>query len=415
MVAIIILVLLLLFIWFLYDIFVFKMPTKQRFYPVRSGKPTLFADGPALFDDFFTVIENASEEIYIFFYIVKRDQISEQFMNTLAKKAGQGVEVKLLLDWFGCRMIKRKLVKKIKEHGGEVRFSRIPKFPHIFQTINTRNHQKIAVIDGQTSYIGGFNVGKEYINKKAELAPWRDYHLKLEGEIGTDFRREFLDMWHNKLTQFSNKSMNPLDVVKMAAPPINRFNTEMSQAAQMADRVPSTMQLLPYQSDAMEKQYLAYIGRAEKRILIGSAYFIPTKNILQALVNALDRGVTLEIIFPERSDHILVHDAAVPAMRQLIPLGATFYLYQNGFYHAKFIAIDDKLVEVGTANFNIRSFITNDEISCRLTDPVDIANIYKQIEADINDSRLLTIADISRLNFLQKTKVNLVKLLAPFL
>ncbi len=393
--SIAVIVIAIIIFWFIYDMKISPRKLKQRFYPSRNSQYTFFNDGHALFADFFQEIEKAQQEIDIMFYIIKKDELGEQFVRALIDKARAGVQVQLLLDWFGCLRAPRYWLSELKKAGGEVRYSKVPKFPHIFQTALIRNHQKIAVIDGQVSYIGGFNVGDEYISKHASLSPWRDYHLKITGDIGEDFKKEFDDMWSGKFTRYTNGDVYVLNNVFAAGGT-------------------GDLQLMPYENGAMEKQYLAYIGEAKERILVGSPYFIPTRNIMRALIMAMASGVAVDIIVPHKEDHLFVREAAIPYFRRLIQRGARIYEFQNGFYHSKFIAIDEKFVEIGTGNFNIRSFVTNDEISCRFTNPAAIQELHQKFQIDINDSTVMTLEKL-QLSWWQQLKYWPAQVLASYL
>ncbi len=386
-----------LIIWFQYDLKIAKRKLKFRTYPLRYGQPQFFNDGNTLFPALFEDIKAANAQIDIVFYIIKKGELSDELLHLLIVKANSGVQVRLLLDWFGCLRNNRKLVKKLKQAGGEIRYSHVPSFPHLFLSLLVRNHQKIAVIDHTHCYVGGFNIGDEYIHKSPKLTPWRDYHLKISGDIGDDFAREFEDMWFGKVTN----------------PDTKRLQTEttlFSQAGSSGD-----IQLIPYEAGAMERQFLAYIGSAKTTILIGTPYFIPSKNIMQALEEALRRGVALEVILPILEDHFFVKEAALPYMKKLLPLGAVFHHFENGFYHAKFIAIDEQFIEVGTANFNMRSFFLNDEANCRFTNPATIADFKKMIAIDVAHSSKITLDTITHISIWKKIKIPIAKWLAPYL
>lgn len=373
-------------VWFFYDLKIANRPLHTRNYPNRYGDYHFFKEGKKLFEEFFRDIQNAQAEILIHFYIVKRDWIGEEFMRLLTEKAENGIKVKLMLDWFGCLFINRNWVKQLKNAGGEVRFSYAPKFPHIFQTLLIRNHQKIAVIDGYHCYIGGLNVGKEYVDEHPKLTPWRDYHLKISGEIGKDFVREFNDIWNGKNSSFENNQ-----------------------------KLIGDIQLKPYENGSMEKQFLAYFGSAKEKLSIGTPYFFPTESIFKSLVSAMNRGVHIEIIVPYLQDHPLVWEASIPYLTKLLSLGATIYQYKNGFYHAKFLNVDSLFVEIGTSNFDKRSFLLNDEINCKFTNPSTVLYLQQKFQVDILDSDLLNLDKLTHLSIWTKIKCLLAKCLSSYM
>lgn len=194
----IICILLLLIILLYVDLIVGKALTKRkvtrRNYPFRHSDFHIFNDGKDLFPDLFHELEEAENHIHILFYTVKADTISNQFLSILERKAQEGVEVRLLLDWLGSFQVRKKIRNKLKEAGVQFSYCNTPKMP-LFYTLQVRNHRKITIIDGKIGYVGGFNVGKDYIHGNLKLSPWRDYHFKMTGEGVDDLQREFLLDW----------------------------------------------------------------------------------------------------------------------------------------------------------------------------------------------------------------------------
>lgn len=189
-----------LFIWAIVD---FKLGrhfhlkhVKQQNFPLRKSNISLFTTGQKLFDDLFEQIEQASKHVHILLYIVKDDNISHDFLLLLVSKAKQGVEVRLLLDQIGSNKLSKKMIQLLKKSGVKFSFSHVPRFPFYFYSLNARNHRKITVIDGEIGYIGGFNIGKEYLGQDPKTGAWRDYHLKIQGEGVQDLQTQFAHDWN---------------------------------------------------------------------------------------------------------------------------------------------------------------------------------------------------------------------------
>ncbi len=350
---------------------------KIKTYPIRESYINPFTSGPELFRDYFAELRKAEKHIHVLFYILKDDGISLEFLSILKEKAREGVEVRLLLDWVGCLKKKRKIAKLLEKSGVQLAFSQVPKFPFLFYSFNTRNHRKITVIDGKVGYLGGFNVGKEYINEDKKLNPWRDYHLKIQGEGVQDLQDIFIDDW------------------QMAAKIHLRYRDPYFPPL---EKGPYRHQLLPSEGFYLEETFLKLIRQAEKSILIGTPYFIPGKKVLSELESALKRGVKLEILVPETADHPLVKEASYPYFRKLLPQGATIYQYQKGFYHAKIHIIDDKVCDIGTANFDKRSFYLNYELNCYTYDKDYIGEVLKILKVDQNNAKQMKQKDLYFLN-----------------
>ena len=170
----------------------FHQHSPTRDYSKRKGDIHLITHGKDLFSLFLSDIKEARLSIHILFYIVKDDRFSKEFLELLIKKAQEGTEVRLLVDWLGSHNTPKALIKELRNAGGYVAYSNRLTFPFPFFSLQQRNHRKISVIDGQIGYVGGYNVGKEYIDEDTILSPWRDYHLRILGESVGDLQNEFL-------------------------------------------------------------------------------------------------------------------------------------------------------------------------------------------------------------------------------
>lgn len=350
---------------------------KRKSYPVRKGSITLFTSGPELFEDYFSQIKQANSHIHVLFYILKKDAISIDFLSILKEKANEGVEVRLMLDWVGSLKSKRRIKKFLQNSGVELFFSQAPKFPFFFYSLQARNHRKITVIDGKIGYLGGYNVGKEYINLDKKLSPWRDYHLKIQGESVQDLQDVFLQDW------------------QVAAKVRLQYRDPYFPSL---EKGPYRHQVIPTEGMDLEQTFSKLIREAKKSILIGTPYFIPGRQVFTDLQAALKRGVKLEILVPGTADHPLVREASYPYFRTLIPLGATVFQYQKGFYHAKILMIDDQTCDIGTANFDKRSFYLNQEINCYTYDKSYIDETLKILRYDQSHAKQINLKDIQSIN-----------------
>ncbi|WP_102273580.1 cardiolipin synthase [Cytobacillus massiliigabonensis] len=343
--------------------------------PFRVSNIDIFTQGPELFADYFSELKKAAHHIHILFYIVKDDNISKEFLSILKKKADEGIEVRLLLDRMGSFPIKKNTIESLKNHGIHFSFAHTPKLPYLFYTFQARNHRKITVIDGEIGYIGGFNIGKEYINLDPKLSPWRDYHLKMAGEGVADLQKEFLTDWHKETG--TNLLAN-----NAYFPPLHTGKIQH--------------QIIPSKGAFLEDTFSSLINRAKTKIFIGTPYFIPSEKLLTDLIAAQERGIALTILVPKVSDHILVKEASYSSLRKLLENGATVYEFQTGFYHAKTMIIDDEVCDIGTANFDRRSLFINYEINCYIYDQPFIKKVQDVIKKDIQASRQLSLTELNR-------------------
>ena len=368
--------------------------SKKMMFPRRRSDLILFASGPELFQDLFAEIEQAKKHVHILFYIIKNDQFSQQFINLLTQKAKSGVEVRLLVDRVGAFKLSKPSIEKLKQNGVHFSYCFKPRFPFFFYNLQKRNHRKITVIDGHIGYFGGLNIGKEYINQDPKLCPWRDYQLKMTGEGVQDLQMSFLTDW------LSATKENLLNHSRYF-PPLSPGKNEH--------------QLFTVDGAGLEQTFIQLIQNATKQIIIGTPYFIPSKRLLVELRQAISRGVQLTIIVPKISDHILVKEAAYPYFRVLLKDGASILQFHRGFYHAKAILIDDKIQDIGTANFDKRSLFLNSEINCLIYDSLSIEQGKKILITDMKDSAPINEKALWNPNFLQRIKEAFACLLSPFL
>jgi cardiolipin synthase A/B len=349
---------------------IYRSKASRKEYPIRNSNLTLFTHGKQLFNDYFEAIEQAKHHIHILFYIVKTDQISQQFYDLLKQKAKEGVEVRLLVDWIGSFGLPKKVIRSLKESGIKFAYSHRPTFPYFFYKLNRRNHRKITVIDGKIGYIGGFNIGKEYIGQDPKFGDWRDYHLKVTGEGVQDLQTQFFDDWHaaTKEKLFSKNDYFP--EIKSGTIPHKFIATN---------------------GHFLENDYVHLIEQTKKELIIGSPYFIPSKKVMKALLAALRRGVKVIILVPLKADHPFVKEAAFPYFYRLLKAGAQIYRFYKGFYHAKVIIIDNEICHIGTANFDNRSFFLNSEINCYIHDKQFVKTVRTAVNQDLSDSEKLTL------------------------
>ncbi|KFN15039.1 cardiolipin synthase [Bacillus pseudomycoides] len=367
---------------------------KSRPFPLRRSNFKLYTWGTNLYNDLFLDIKGAKHHIHILFFIVKNDEISQTFLQLLTEKAKQGIEVRLLLDRIGSHHLSDEAIRSLRQHGVSFSYCHKIKIPFLFFSANQRNHRKITIIDGKIGYIGGFNIGEEYLGHDPELGLWRDYHLRLTGEGVHDLQKQFLHDWRDDTNEdlLEEASFFPK---QMPGPMLHRF--------------------IPTDGAYLQQTFVSLIESAKEELYIGTPYFIPGKIVMNALLQAKKRGVRITILVPKKADHPLVREAKLPYCRKLMRAGCNIYEFQQGFFHAKIIMVDNHICDIGTANFDMRSIYINHEINCLLYDSAFIQEIKVQISKDIEGSTLLTWKDVSSLSLVDKGKEWIGTLLAFFL
>lgn len=364
-----------------------------------SNKVDIYYDGVDKFNQLLIDLESAEKFINIQYYIFKRDVIGKKIIKILEKKASEGVEVRLLVDSMGSYTITKRLMKNFILNGGkfEIFFPGI--FPHINTRINYRNHRKIVVIDGKYGYVGGFNVGKEYINEDKKIGYWRDTHIRIRGEAINDLTDRFL-----------------LDWCYASGEDIDNFSKYYSHEKFDGD---IGMQIVTSGPDHDEQYikhgYMKMINNAKNNIYLETPYFVPDEPILEALKLAALSGVDVRIVIPGKPDHKFMKWAASAYIGELLDSGVKVYCYNNGFIHAKNIVIDGQVSSIGTANMDIRSFKLNFEVNAFIFDDRIAKNLEKQFFIDINNSSLITKEAHHSRNINLRIKESLIRLIAPIL
>ncbi|QSS99875.1 cardiolipin synthase [Pontibacillus sp. ALD_SL1] len=356
-----------------------------------TGDYQIYTNGDPLFEDLFQDLRHAKKKIDMMFFIIKTDEISQELLEILKQKAEEGLQVRLLVDRIGSYRINSKVIKDLNQSGIEFAYSEKPKFPYFFYRSQRRNHRKITIIDGDVGYIGGFNVGREYLGKDAELGKWRDYHLRLLGDIVQHLQSTFFDDWY-LATGHHDEEPVPTE-------------TEGEKWIEIA--ATDGVQL--------EDVFESLICQAKEEIFIGTPYFIPSERLFKCLTDALERGVNVKVIVPMKADHPLVKEAGLPYMMRLIDAGGEVYMFDQGFYHAKVVIVDQQLCDIGTANFDRRSLFLNKEVNTIIHNPRFVMDLRLAFLRDVQDSQPLNDHLIQLFTIRTKIKIGIARLFRPLL
>ncbi|WP_431030552.1 cardiolipin synthase [Lysinibacillus sp. LZ02] len=360
----------------------------------------LFDDGSDKFEALLQDILEAKDHIHIQYYIFKLDNLGQRILNALIKKAKQGVKVRILYDEMGSRGIKKRHFKELTEVGGEVEIFFPSIFPLINPRLNFRNHRKIVVIDGRIGYIGGFNVGDEYLGLKSRFGYWRDTHMRVEGSSVHPLQTRFLLDWNQATVHYCiNYS--------------ERYFPAIPKKGDIAIQIVSSGPDTEYAT--IKNSYIKMIMSAKKYIYIQSPYFIPDDAFLDALKIASLSGIDVRIMIPNKPDHPFVYWATYSYAGQLLNTGAKIYHYDKGFIHAKMIVVDDAISTVGTANIDVRSFSLNFEINAFIYNHAISHNLAEIFEKDILDCTELTMETYENRPLRVKFKESISRLLSPIL
>ena len=364
----------------------------------QNNKVDLFTDGTEKFSALIRDLEQAKDHIHLLYYIVRHDQLGTKIANVLIKKAREGVEVRFLYDDMGSRSLSRKYVRRLEEANIQVGAFFPPKIPKVNFKINFRNHRKLAIIDGEIGYIGGFNIGDEYLGKSDKFGYWRDTHLRVRGDAVKTMQTRFILDWNQA-------SRNHID-----------YNEKYFIGGEIGDVGVQIVSSGPDQEwEQIKYGYIKMILAAKEYVYIQTPYFIPDDSLMDALRIAALSGVKIKIMIPNKPDHLFVYWATLSSVGELLGEGAEIYLYQNGFLHAKTIVVDGKVSSVGTANIDVRSFRLNFEVNAFLYD-VDMAQqLVDVFQEDIKLSTQMTKNLYEQRPISIKFKESISRLISPIL
>ncbi|MFD1032561.1 cardiolipin synthase [Metaplanococcus flavidus] len=360
----------------------------------------IYNDGTKKFEALFEDISQAKNHIHLQYFILNNDDLGRRLVELLTEKAQQGVKVLFLYDDLGSRKLPKHFFDDFIKAGGEASAFLPAMLANLNLQLNNRNHRKLVVIDGTTGYIGGFNVGDEYIGKEKELGYWRDTHLRLKGEIVHSLQNRFFIDWNQATKRYP---------MKYAENYFPKIDNKDGYAMQIVASGP-----LEKRED-IKNGFLKMIYHARKSIYLQTPYFIPDKSVMDALRTAALGGVDVQIMIPHQGDHIFVLSATRSFVRELVQDGVKVFSYKNGFMHAKTLIVDEKAYSVGSANMDIRSFALNFELNAFVYDrqsAKEMADIFSQ---DKKLSVELTQETFENQSWLEKAKQDVAKLVSPLL
>ncbi len=333
----------------------------------------VFSDGKEKFDTLLADIAAAQDHVHVYYYIFRADGLGTRILDALVERARAGVQVRLFYDALGGRQVHRRDLKPLRDAGGKV-YSFFPsKVPLINLRVNNRTHRKLVVIDGVIGYIGGFNVGDEYLGLDQKFGYWRDTHLRVEGGAVTSIQRRLLTDW--------NAVAPAADRVRWEE---RFFPPDAAKSGRVGLQIASSG---PDSSwERIKFGYIKMINSASRSVWIQTPYFMPDAAVLDALKIAARSGLDVRMMIPDKPDHLLVYPATLSYADELSQCGATVYIYRNGFVHAKTVLVDHELGSVGTANMDIRSFRLNFEVNAFFYDAELGAQLRDIYLADIEKS-----------------------------
>jgi cardiolipin synthase len=344
--------------------------------PITNGNRfEALYNGDQIFPPMLAAIRGARQSITFETYIYWSGDIGRAFADALAERARAGVKVHVLLDWLGSAKMDEAFLREMQDAGVEIRKFHKPDWYDIAR-MNNRTHRKLLVVDGRIGFTGGVGIAPNWTGSAQDAEHWRDSHFKVEGPVVAQMQAVFMDNW----VKVSGDVLHG----RRYFPPVEPMG---EGRAQMFSSSPSGG------SESMHLMYLLSIAAATRTIDLSSAYFVPDALTVEALVAAMRRGVRVRIITPGPIiDSQTVRGASRASWGPLLEAGAQISEYQPTMFHCKVFTVDGLLVSVGSTNFDNRSFRLNDEANLNIYDEGFAAAQTAQFEADLKQSRQLTLA-----------------------
>ena len=368
--------------------------------PTTENAVTIYHDQAGqIFERLQQAILSAEHQVHMEYFTFRADQFGTAIAEALMKQAQAGVECRLLVDHLGSWGWPAAFLDKLLQAGVEVRFF-LPLLPWRGRRWglrpNSRNHRKIAVIDGCIGFVGSQNIGDEYLGRGNEFSGWIDTHLELAGPSVYQLQETFIEDWH---IAGGGDLFNDRSFPDLSAAPGN-------QITQIVSSGPDD------NAGIMHHLLLAAISAADHSVCIASPYFVPDAAMVLMLEAAAYRGVTVQLLVPRQSDHRIALWAGRSYYQELSRTGVEIYEYTLGFLHSKLVIIDQCWGMVGSANMDERSFRLNFEITAILYTAEPVRQLQQDFENMLNQSQHVEFAD-KPVTLLTRIKMGAARLLSP--
>ncbi|MFO0822098.1 MAG: cardiolipin synthase [Gemmataceae bacterium] len=359
---------------------------------------TLYHDGHPAYEAMLEAINAAERHVHIQFFIFRSDTSGRRFIDALCECARRKVEVRLLYDSVGSYNLSSRLLRQLRDAGGQVA-AFLPLFGPMYRLrVNLRNHRKIVVIDGRIGFTGGLNIGDEYLGMHRAFGPWRDTFLRLEGPATHGLQRVFLEDWFFATNE---------------APHGARYFPKSSMPGKVLAQIVHSGPDSEYK--AIRETYFAGIVNARKRVWIASPYFVPDAGIKDAMMLAARSGVDVRFLGLFRPDKWMPFLAARFYWADVLAAGVKVYQYSPGMMHSKYVLVDGEWASVGSANMDNRSLLLNFETNCQFFDAGVVAEMEQAYLKDLEVSLRLDLEVYAARPVVSRLAENAARLFSPIL
>ncbi len=349
--------------------------------PLPAYDVELLINGDRKFAALKEDLSKAQETINIQYFIWERDELTGSLCDILLERLNAGVEVRMLNDYIGNIQYKKDQLKMLQDAGAKITYD-----VSSLGKVNYRNHRKMVVIDATLGYTGGINVGQEYIDGKPKYESWRDSHVKFHGAAVAELQKLFAARWH----EVTGESLFTEKFFPAEYPSTGRRSLAQVVATGVEDKWESA-----------RRAHVVAMTDAQDHIWIQSPYYVPTQDIAATMVNAALSGIDIRFMMTGIPDKAIAWHAAETYYRPFVEAGGKVYLYEAGFFHAKTMSVDGKMLSIGTMNLDIRSLELHKELMVWFYDEQLASQHERVFEADMEKCRLITIEELNSRTRLQ--------------
>lgn len=365
----------------------------------------LISDTAVAFAAICGAIDNAKHHVHLEYFSIAADQVGNLLKDLLIKKAKEGVEIRFIYDDVACWKLPRRFKRELREAG--VHF--VPFMPVWIPLLNSRmnyrNHRKLVIVDGATAFLGGLNIGDQYLGKNPYFGYWRDSLAIFRGQSILSLQAIFMVDWYfvSRENLFVQGGF-PKYVDQSAIDKVINVSPVQVVASGPDTNHANILQL-----------YFSAIANAHHSIRINTPYLILNESLLMALKTAAISGVKVQIILPAKPDHYIVYWGSRSYFEELLEAGVEIYEYTRGFMHAKILIVDDEVLGLGTANMDLRSFNQNFELTALIYDDLMVDKASDAFSEDLSYSRRILLDEFGKRGLMVRSRESICRLFSPLL
>lgn len=373
-------------------------------YPAtKCNRAAVLTDGEETFEAILKAMKTARHHIHLDYYTIRSDGIGTRFLQLLTEKAKSGVEVRVLYDGIGSLNLSEAYVHELRRCGAQTACFSPPTESLLKRRLSFRNHRKIVIVDGRVGFLGGINIGDEYLHMDKRLGYWRDSHLMLEGDSVGQLQSVFMDNWFRATSERLPGREND---------PAPYYPGNHCDGSDQVVLIPGKPGL--HDQVVAEALFVAMTD-ARHSIYATTPYFIPDPSIAASLRIAARSGLDVKLIIPGISDSKLVLLATLSYIQDMLDAGVKVYRYGKGFIHAKVMIIDGRMASIGSANLDMRSLYGNYELLALIQGERPVRQLLKDFDKDLADSKAIDPESFAARPAKQKAAESVLHLLSPLL